>query len=498
MSTPSYLSASASDSPIALAEEPQAHARETWMDPGRVFWGTCKVVLPMACVTIYFLSLTDVQPVSSWGRTLACVNLWICAVPLWMFFVKRQRTIPFAPFGLALYAVYFSLPIFNSTSLFYHSRLLAWEAVDSALAMALLGSVSLVTGLFGTGFLVSLIPKFKREIDLKRSLPTLAVVTVVALAFRLVIYRGTGGPFRSIFYALSVFGEITSGVLIVAWLRGYLNVGYKALTCALLISVPMMGLALGFLAAAVVPIAGWIFAYGWERRRIPWAFLVAGVLLLVPLNGAKQEFRTKTWTSSTSSQLDPAVIVSRAWEFATLAYDHAVAPQAGTEDMTTADESRTNCLGMLALVVAETPRAIPYWDGYTYSDLLWKFIPRIVVPSKPSPAIGQEFPRRYGIVDYYDYQTSYNLPQLVEAYINFGPIGIVVVMFVIGLIYAVIDHACSSTVAGAAIGCTFLSALLNMESNFTIVFGGLLFSFPFYGLLMRMFPKEETDVTAPA
>jgi hypothetical protein len=500
MLTPSYLSASASDSPIALAGQTPAPApaRKTWIDPGRIFGATWLVVVPMACVTIYLLSLTDVQPVSDWGRALACANLWVCAIPLWMFLVARRRTIPFAPFASALYVVYFSVPVFNSTPLFYHFRTRAWESVDLAIAIVLVGSLSMVVGLFGTGFLLSRIPKFHREIDLRRSLPTLAIVTVLSLVIRIVTFRANVGPFRSLFYTLSIFGEITTGGLIVAWLRGYLNVGYKALTIALLASVPMIGLAMGFLAAVAAPVAGWIFVYGWERRRIPWAFILAGILLFIPLNGAKQAFRARTWNGD-SSLLGPAQILGQTWQFATIAYENATTPEAGTEEAVTADQSRTNCLGMLALVVAETPRAIPYWNGYTYSDLLWKFIPRVVVPDKPSPALGQEFPRRYELLEYHDYETSYNLPQLVEAYINFGPMGILVGMFTIGFIYALIDHLCSSTVAGAIIGCTLFSTLLNMESNFSLVFGGLPFSFVFFGLLMRMFPMEESAaVTAPA
>jgi hypothetical protein len=496
MLTTSYPSTRASDSPIALAEQPQA--REGRVDPGRILWGTCQIVVPMVCLNIYLLSLTDVQPVSELGRVLACINLWICAIPLWMFLVAQRRTIPFAPFAFALYGVYFSAPVFNSTSLFYHFRTLAWESVDLALALAIVGSVSMIIGLFGTGFLLSRIPKFKREIDLRRALPTLAIVTVVSLVIRLITFGTNVGAFRSIFYTFCLFGEITTGGLIVAWLRGHLNIGYKALTFALLAAVPMIGLALGFLSVVAAPVAGWIFVYGWERRRIPWGFIIAGILIFIPLNGAKHTFRSRTWNGD-SSQLGPSGIVSRAWEFATLAYEHAEAPEAGTEDMTTADQSRTNCLGTFAVVVGETPRAIPYWDGYTYSDLFWKFIPRIVVPNKPSPAIGQEFPRRYELLDYHDYDTSYNLPQLVEAYINFGPIGVLVVMFAIGLIYALIDHVCSGTVAGAIMGCTLFSTLLNMESNFSLVFGALPFSFLVYGLLMRLFPKEEgTAVTVSA
>lgn len=490
-SPPSPPSASAGALPVVLAEDPQTHAGETWRDHGRTLLGTCQVVVPMICLTIYLLSLTDVQPVSDWGRALACANFWICAVPLWMFLVGRRRTIPFAAFALPLYAIYFSFPVFASTPLFFQFPTLAWEGVDRALALALAGSLSMLAGLFGTGFLLAPIRKFKREIDLKRALPALTVVSIVALGVRLLVQHGNVGPFHSLLYSLSMFGEITSGALIVAWLRGYLNIGYKASTVVLVASIPMIGLGLGFLAAAFVPVAGWLFLYIWERRRIPWIFILVGFLFFIPFNAAKHAFRANTWGSG-APEPGPAGFVIRTWDFAMLAYEHMDAPDTATDNATTANESRMNALGMLALVATETPRAIPYWDGYTYSDLFWKFIPRVFVPSKPSPAIGQEFPRRYGLIDYYNYETSYNLPQLVEAYINFGPIGVVVVMFIIGFIYAALNHVCSNTLAGALIGCTLFAPLLVMESNFTLVFGGLLFPFPLFSLLIRLFPNEES------
>ncbi len=356
----------ASTSPVAGSQAEKASeqpaVREIWWDRERLFWGTCKVLVPVFFLNIYLLSLTDVQPVSAFGRYMASVTLWLSVIPLWVFFVSRRRMIPFPAFASALYVVYFTFPVFGSTPLFL---LLirtgpAWESMDETLVLVVVGMASMLVGLYGTGPLLGRVPQMRREMDLKRALPMLAAMGILSFMVRLATFGVVSRTFGSILYLIGYFGQISLAALIVAWLRGYLNLGYKALTVGLFLVLAAVGFATGLLAEVAIPLSGFLFTYCWERRRIPWGAVTFAILLFIPLNAAKVQFRSQTQASSeTNTKLSPAGIANLAFDFAVITYETLENGDSGTVDTTHSQEARTNQLGTFATVVSETPRVIP-------------------------------------------------------------------------------------------------------------------------------------------
>ena len=94
----------------------------------------------------------------------------------------------------------------------------------------------------------------------------------------------------------------------------------------------------------------------------------------------------------------------------------------------------------LLIVTKNSPKKIPYWQGYSYQILKSKIIPRIFWKNKPSDILGNEFGHRYNVltpeskVTRKDAGTSWNMPLLNEFYVNFGKIGVLVGMFIIGVL----------------------------------------------------------------
>ncbi len=86
---------------------------------------------------------------------------------------------------------------------------------------------------------------------------------------------------------------------------------------------------------------------------------------------------------------------------------------------------------MFAHVMDMTPKRVDYLYGLSYKDLIWKLVPRVILPDKPDPKLGQLFGHMYQILAIDDTTTSINFPQLVELYVNFGIIGVVLGMFII-------------------------------------------------------------------
>jgi hypothetical protein len=178
--------------------------------------------------------------------------------------------------------------------------------------------------------------------------------------------------------------------------------------------------------------------------------------------------------------------------FVSITLENAAEGRLGVDNIVEANESRFDLLSEMALVVAQTPESVPYWGGYTYSDLVWHLIPRVLVPDKPAPSMGQEFPRRYGLIDYSDIGTSYNLSHTVEFYINFGWLGVGLGMLLIGVTYAVLNQSLSASSGGALIGCVIFAGLMNLEANFSLYWGGVpLQLLAFYGFV-RLLPQQSS------
>lgn len=183
------------------------------------------------------------------------------------------------------------------------------------------------------------------------------------------------------------------------------------------------------------------------RGRIPWLAMVVGLPLMVALIGAKTAFR--------------AALPGGAWERASLSEKLAMYPQALRLALKVPQAPgfashlllRLSDVGLLAIVVDQTPRFVPYWDGRTYADLAWKFVPRILDRNKPLERTGSAFGHRYGVLAPTDRITSVNLPMLIEGYANFGVAGTVLEMLLLGVICRVLKEFFSRAQFEDAIFC---------------------------------------------
>ena len=69
------------------------------------------------------------------------------------------------------------------------------------------------------------------------------------------------------------------------------------------------------------------------------------------------------------------------------------------------------------------------------------------------------------------------MPQMLEMYVNFGIIGVVVGMWLLSQLYRALNSVLNNRDAGewgTVLAALILSSLINVESNFLLVFGGLL------------------------
>lgn len=83
------------------------------------------------------------------------------------------------------------------------------------------------------------------------------------------------------------------------------------------------------------------------------------------------------------------------------------------------------------LVVRDTPDSVPYLYGESLYQFLWALVPRALYPDKPTEDWGQRFGHRYGLLAPADTYTSFNMPEITEAYANGGIWLVLVLMFTI-------------------------------------------------------------------
>lgn len=87
---------------------------------------------------------------------------------------------------------------------------------------------------------------------------------------------------------------------------------------------------------------------------------------------------------------------------------------------------------LLQHVIDMTPAQVPYWHGSTLLRVVTNSIPRALWKEKPEERLGNTFGHAYKILTPYDNITSWNVPWLVEFYMNFGKGGALACMAVVG------------------------------------------------------------------
>lgn len=430
------------------------------------------LLVAVACVNLILVAFRSDVP--DWRIPAAgSAILWLSAYPLWRLVRRRERESLF----LALYCgVYFLAYGFPALGGLPEVRLqtMSSEATLAAVVIALLGESLFLGAYFGTPVaLLHWVPPLKLRLDLLSSQRRLGVgmvtFTIVAVSrFFVEVPDDLGQVVR----VLASLGVVSASGLFLAWLRGQLPLTRKVLLVVCMAVQIYLQFGTGSLAAPVSTAAVFLFVFIWETGRFPFGVLLAGTLLLIPLNSAKMAFREQTWESG--SPTNPATLGLR---FAEILWKGASSGEIEMESASAGVSSRLDHLGTLAYVMESTPSAVPYWSGETYAGAAWMFVPRVLYPDKPRQTYGQDFGHRYDLLDPTDYLTSYNFEQLVEMYANFGVTGCLAGMALIGLLYRALTRLVP--VAGAGEGGVVIMAnlfmgLIQLESNFVLVHGLIL------------------------
>lgn len=417
-----------------------------------------------------------------------------CAFPSVLYIAGQKFRVPLMPmWGIGYFAM-FGMPMLSmdpSSDLAAHAQ----SAVVSALQVVTLGAAGCLLAVYSPAgaWVEPLVPRWKLPWDpahASRIGVLLILAGLTADYFQMLAKPILSvGQFLFIASQLATVGALT---LFLLQLRKRLSLAMKVFLWGFTVPVQiLLALSTGAVWEVVRTTTPFLFCYSAERRRIPWKWLLILTVCLIPFLGTKQEYRSYAWYSEESPDINvPNNAIGLGLSYIQLTFRRLM--EGGMETYTVAaetSEARINHLELFTTLKEMTPSPIPFLKGETYATIWWALVPRLIYPDKPTKTVGNEFGRHFGLLHESDDTTSYNLPhQVVEMYINFGVPGVLIGMVTIGLLYRIVlaflSHPDSGE-RGLLIGCALLANLLSLDSDFSLVFGGVIY----YVLLMVLFTR---------
>jgi len=415
---------------------------------------------------------------------LASGLLWLSSIPLFLYLQRPNREVPIFPLLNLLYFMYFGFPVFNDTVSVRSHPFDASEVTD-AVALTLAGVACMqITFYSPLGKAIELLPTLRIKADLERIAwysTLMALLGVAASAAVLSAAKEIAPTFKALANVVLRLPLALIGGLYVLHLRGRLSAPLRVIALAAYVLYVAMCLGSGYLSNVVFALVPIFFVYIAERGRIPVAAGLLCLLLLAPFARSKMDFRRALREQNLGA-------FERVTLFLEMTAKKALDDRGSfASEATRTTSERTSYLGTFALVVNQTPRRVPFTEGETYRVMLWAFVPRILAPSRPDQSLGQDFGHRYRLLDYSDHQTSFNCAQIVEMYMNFGRIGVLAGMALVGLYYRFLYRLFNHGVGGDGmmlVSATAMSGLLNIESDASnVLVGALTSAFASYGML---------------
>ena len=124
-----------------------------------------------------------------------------------------------------------------------------------------------------------------------------------------------------------------------------------------------------------------------------------------------------------------------------------------------------------------TPHAVKFLNGKSYKSIIYKPIPRFIYKDKPKEEWGNAFGKLYKILNVNDFSTSWNFPILSEFYSNFGFIGVIFGMLLLGLFSKILiffTYSLNQSMLLTSMGYVVIFNLVYQESNLSQSIGKII------------------------
>lgn len=391
------------------------------------------------------LSALALEPVPTGAFLLAMVLLALCLLPLTIWQAGQRKGAPMFEVVCVAFAAAYAFPVFlieNAIKNYNQYTYLEWGVMTQALGYVVVGVAAMLCGYY-------LLPRLPLGHWLPRTdLP----LPPQRLSKFLWIALGAAGGLRVIERLTSaVWGRgitaaatsvlhflVAAGVVLMTY-RVFRAEESKSgrdrlLLYGVVAGMGALGLGTGMLETAFLPLVVMFIARWHASRRFPIAWMLCGSLAFLLLNGAKHEYRAEVWVSSKEYSLVEQV---EAWARTSTAVAESLTTADGVRAVFYRTFYRLDLIHTMAHVMDLTPSHLPFYGGVSYEYLLYGWVPRVLWPNKPAAhAANDLFSVDYGLLlESQIDSTQMGIGFLAEAYANFGLLGVIGVMFLIGCLF---------------------------------------------------------------
>jgi hypothetical protein len=470
--------------------------------PGSASLGKALKLLAATAIVLIALNLYAPAAPTILQRVFASAILASLALPVWLWMSGVDRAIPFMPFLTLIFTYFYALPAFllskYTTGLF--GRPVGDDFITLALGYSLLGLYCMFAGYYGPARLLftPMLPRLNLQWRNERVVRLAALMMgvaglLVSSSHVLTVLPGSLAQVSMFAADLSMVGICT---LVALQLVGKLDWIASAFVWGGLIPARVaIGLGAGSAASGMIigVVVAMIFAS--VRRSIPWKMIALGTVALFIIRPAEIPYRVATW----GGRFSEASAIAKLRLYGDILYRITLGGEVKPQALIEVASLRLAQFTVFAEVIGDTPALVPFWGGESYYPILFKPIPRLILPDKPEEMSGQTFGHRYNLISIRNTGTSINLPQIVEMYANFGLIGVIVGMFIFGLIYRLLIEMFvhPGMGLGALVGAVFVSSsLFDIGSAASMVFGGIPWAIVFIAMVHLFIQFGEIDTIA--
>ena len=438
-------------------------------------WSFAPPLLVSAIATVLLLAGSR----HGWTQLQAALAFTSIAIPCFAYSQWRRTRRSHIPLFAVLAAAH---TVFYSVSVFWTDILAAagTRLTTAVLVFCNLGVLSLFLGMKMGAAGIRWHRVRLPDVPANRHNWTLIRVIAGCQAFVPFFPVGTGGDFRQeIAIVVSFIPVVAFLILWDATLRGKGTRADKTLVAVFLASSILAGLATGWLGGCIgnLVLAG--IAYVRVRRRVPILPLGAVILVMLFLQAGKPAFRERFWYGNETAN---AFVKARFWLEKSAGRLTAIASQpsgGGWQQSLEPLLTRSSVVQESATVYLNTPSLVPYQHGATYRYLLITWLPRFIWPGKPSVNDANRFYQlAYGVTLEQDLDhVAIGAGLIPEAYMNFGWIGIPVVMCLAGVILGIFERIFlwhDAGVFASAVGLAYVLQLLSLNGQAAAYFGGMI------------------------
>lgn len=448
-----------------------------------------------------FFSFWQLEPVP-WNVHLSSVLLVaICLYPIISWRANGSHGPPMFELICIAYALQFALPVYlQPNEIWVRDKfvIINWSDVQTSLLLTTLGVSSMVLAYVVTTKLKisSRLPKLDLPLDPRKRTTFLrfAISVGVGLAIMQAIGRApdNSGPLGAFVRVLT--NQLNLAIILLAY-EVYRHNRRGKRTLLMLYALTgiafLLGLSSGMVESAIIPFA-LLFIVRWDStRKFAWRYLIVAAALFLVLNPIKIQYRAQAWFGDENMSL-PARIglwVDLATDNLTGQLESSTPSGGGFIQNAT---SRFDLLHRFAYIGQMTPESVPFYNGDTYTYLLYGWIPRILWPGKPEASdASRQMDIDYGFLyDIPGQSASIGIGQLPEAWVNFGAPGIIVVLMLQGIFFALLRGMLTGprSEGGQAIYLSIMVSFLNGIGSVVVVFfTSLIQNTVAYALVLRPF-----------